>query len=134
MSLPNKPRLKDLMSRLCNGDISTLELDELAALLDNNEAAIREYLAYTSLHLQLGLRLQSPRSTEQLTANVMESLSGDAGLAKVTTVSSRSNGSRSNGSRSNSWFTRRFTRFVVAASLLCVAIPLFIYKQTKVSA
>ena len=53
-----------LTSRLCDGELVGEEFVELATLLDGNPAAMAEYLAYTSLHLDLGQRLQ-PCLTQQ---------------------------------------------------------------------
>ena len=52
-------RLRALTSRLCDGELTGEESVELATLLDGNPAATAEYLAYTSLHLDLGQRLRS---------------------------------------------------------------------------
>ena len=70
-------RLRALTSRLCDGELVGEEFVELATLLDGNPAAMAEYLAYTSLHLDLGQRLQpcldatvpSQKFTRQVTSN-----------------------------------------------------------------
>src|SRR4029078_5517502 len=51
-------RLHSLTSRLCDGDISAQELDELAAILAGSKQSIDEYLEHTSLHLAVSERLR----------------------------------------------------------------------------
>jgi hypothetical protein len=57
-------RLRDLTSRLCDSEITDEETVELAGLLEGNETATVEYLAYTSLHLDLSQRLRKHRESD----------------------------------------------------------------------
>jgi hypothetical protein len=116
MSLsPDITRLHVLTSRLCDGDISAQELDELAAILAGDKQSIGEYLDHTSLHLALKERLRDSHwDNDRVGENI---LSGE-------------NSGRNAAKAGPSWLTdkriiRRISLLVVAASILMMAAIMF---------
>jgi hypothetical protein len=76
-------RLHALTSRLCDGEITDVEITALAELMGGNDAAINEYLSFTSLHLDLSQRMRSLRPTSEFAADVKHAIAEDAGRAKT---------------------------------------------------
>jgi hypothetical protein len=116
MSLsPDITRLHVLTSRLCDGDISAQELDELAAILAGDKQSIGEYLDHTSLHLALKERLRESRwDNDRVGENVLSAENSGRNVAKAGA----------------SWLTdkritRRISLLVVAASILMMAALMF---------
>lgn len=114
MDSTDNMRLQALMSRLCDGDIDTREISELSSRLENNEEAIQEYLAYTSLHLHLGHRLRPALSADEIEADIISKFKKDASDEGVA-MRNPSMISR---------VPRRIALLAIAASLLLAAVVL----------
>ncbi len=111
MELENIKRLHALASRLCDGDIDAQQVQELSALINNNQEAIREYLDYTSLHLNLEHKLRASRNPEEFADELAVRLSEDAHAAKAATQVSEP----------NSKTVRAFSILALAASVFLAA-------------
>src|ERR1700742_4924470 len=107
-------RLHVLTSRLCDGDISAPELDELAAMLAGDKQSIGEYLDHTSLHFAVSERLR-------------ESNGGGDRVAE-SIVPSESSAPQTESSRpARKRAIRRLPLMVLAASIFVAAAVVFRY-------
>jgi Concanavalin A-like lectin/glucanases superfamily/FecR protein len=110
-------RIHLLTSRLCDGDVTAQELGELAVLMEGNEAAAREYLEITSLHLQLEHRLRAVHPDPETAIGRKQSTSDVDARGRVAAP----------GGRERDSATRWLALLAVAASLLMIASVWFHY-------
>ncbi|TWU26035.1 LamG domain-containing protein [Bythopirellula polymerisocia] len=91
MDQEDNKRLQALASRLCDGDIDAEQLQELSALLDQDQEAIREYLDFTSVHLHLGHKLGAIQSIESASNELTAGQPEKVGVAQITSNASSNN-------------------------------------------